>query len=65
MEFLDGWAMGIGNGVCRYVSAAGHDSLYRSLCNSGPSAAGWRLVLFVAIFACVSVLVWRMFRPAT
>jgi len=65
MEFLDGWAIGIGDGVCRYVSAAGHDSLYRSLCNAGPSAAGWRLVFFLAIFAFVSVLVWRMFRPAT
>lgn len=65
MEELDSWAVAIGDHACRYISGAGHDSLYGALCSNGPSAAGWRLLFFLAIFAAVTVLVWRMFRPAT
>jgi hypothetical protein len=64
MDKLDGWAVSVGDSVCRYISISGHDSLYSSLCSSGPSAAGWRLLLLFAVFAGISVFVWRMFRPA-
>jgi len=62
MEFLDGWAIAVGDSPCRYMARHGHQALEGLFCSKGAYSAGWRL-FFAAIFlAIITYVLYRMLR---
>lgn len=62
MDWLDGWAVAMGDTACRYLSNNNHDTIYQSLCDDGYSSAGWKLAAGVIMFLGISALMWRLLR---
>ena len=62
MNWLDGWAIAVGESSCRYLSRNGHDTIYQFLCDDGSSSAGWRMLGYALVFVAGSGLMWRLLR---
>jgi hypothetical protein len=62
MEWLDGWAIAVGDTACRYLSRNDHDTLFQFLCDDGSSPAGWRMFGYALVFVAGSGLLWRLLR---
>ena len=62
MEFLDGWAISIGDSTCRYLSSHGHEGLRGLICSDGSYSAGWRVVVVAVFLAIVTYVVYRTVR---
>ena len=62
MEFLDGWAIAIGDSTCRYLSSHGHQGLQGLFCADGAYSAGWRVIFAAIAVSVVTYIVYRMVR---
>lgn len=62
MEFLDGWAMSIGDWSCRYMGRHGHDGLQGLFCSDGAYSAGWRVVTAILVILILAYVLVRNLR---
>lgn len=64
MEYLDRWAVSIGDTSCRYLGRNGYDGLQGMICSDGAYSAGWRIIIATLLILVLVYVGMRMFRTS-
>ena len=63
MGGLDGWAIVVGDSVCRYFGHNNHDIMQGIFCSDGSYSAGWRVIAATVAVAVVGFIFFKLLKP--